>query len=312
VLQGILLARLLGPVGRGEFATVILWPNVFAGLGILGVNMALARFAGQGQDPDGLVKTAVKAALVTGALTALVCGVALPFLLPEGKHNLLPAAYLFLLFIPINHLGMNLQGVDHGVGNFRWLNGTRALLYPVFFTGVLLCWWLATDTVFWVAVALLIANGSVVLIRLAAKLKSLLGEGQGVSFKTLCKKSYPFVVASIIAILYTQMDKALLVWLLAPEEIGWYVAAFAAAGSCTIPLRSTDGLHGSITCCAPIKYRFPSWRGPMSRWCPGPARCRASPSTIPNILWWSFPIPTCRKMPLTFCPNLSSTATSRL
>jgi O-antigen/teichoic acid export membrane protein len=166
VLQGILLARLLGPAGRGEFATVILWPNVFAGIGILGVNMAIARFAGQWLASGGLVKTATKAALFTGALSALVCGLLLPFLLPEGKHNLLPTAYLFVLFIPLNHLALNLQGVDHGGGNFRWLNGTRALLYPVFFTGVILCWWFATDKVFWVVVALLVANGCVVLIRL--------------------------------------------------------------------------------------------------------------------------------------------------
>jgi O-antigen/teichoic acid export membrane protein len=241
VLQGILLARLLGPAGRGEFATVVLWPNVFAGIGILGVNMAIARFAGQGLDSGGLVKTAVKAALVTGVLSALVCSLLLPVMLPETKHNLLPSAYLFVSFIPLNHLALNLQGIDHGGGNFRWLNATRALLYPVFFTGISLCWWFATDKVFWVVVSLLVANGSVVLLRLSLKLKSFRHSGYAVTSKALIKESYPFVAASIIAILYMQMDKALLVWLLAPEEIGWYVAAFAAAGSVNV-LNSALGI----------------------------------------------------------------------
>ncbi len=234
VLQGVLLARLLGPTGRGEFATIILWPNIFAGIGIFGVNMAIARFAGQGRSVDGLVKTATRAALITGAISTLICALALPLLLPVEKHNLLPVAYLFLCFIPINHLGMNLQGVDHGMGNFAWLNTTRALLYPVFFSGVALCWWFATDKLFWVVFSLLVANGSVVLLRLLAKKNSFECIQQGEKTKDLLKESMPFVAASVISILYMQMDKALLVWLLAPEEIGWYVAAFAAAGSVNV------------------------------------------------------------------------------
>lgn len=43
VVQGIIIARLLGPVGRGEYAAVILWPSVFAAIGIFGTNVALAR-----------------------------------------------------------------------------------------------------------------------------------------------------------------------------------------------------------------------------------------------------------------------------
>src|SRR5438876_11507128 len=46
VIQGILVARLLGPVGRGQFAAAILWPNLFAALGGLGVGVALASRAG--------------------------------------------------------------------------------------------------------------------------------------------------------------------------------------------------------------------------------------------------------------------------
>lgn len=233
VLQGILLARLLGPVGRGEFASVILWPTIFAGFGILGVNMALARIAGQGWDINALAKTAVKAALFTGIITMLICGSLLPILLPLEKHSLLPAAYLFLVFIPINHLGLNLQSVDHGLGNFRWLNITRALLYPVFFVGIVLAWCFAIDAVYWGAAAMLVANSSVVLVRLF-RFKNLLRKSNEITCSVLRKESSPFVIANIISILYMQMDKALLVWLLTPEEIGWYVAAFAASSSINV------------------------------------------------------------------------------
>jgi O-antigen/teichoic acid export membrane protein len=267
VLQGVLLARLLGPVGRGEFATLILWPNVFAGIGILGVNMAIARFAGQGRSVDGLVKTATKAALVTGAISALICGLALPDLLPVGKHNLLPGAYLFLCFIPINHLGMNLQGVDHGMGNFAWLNTTRALIYPIFFSGVALCWWFATDKIFWVAFSLLVANGSVVLLRLLAKKSSFLSSDQSEGTKKLLKASLPFVAASVISISYMQMDKVLLVWLLAPKEIGLYVAAFAAAGSVNVLNSALGIVQFSSAAQSKPGFGFPALASVLRRGC---------------------------------------------
>jgi O-antigen/teichoic acid export membrane protein len=240
-MQGVLLARLLGPAGRGDLATVILWPTLFAGIGIFGVNMAIARFAGQDKGRTGLVRTAIMAALLTGGVSALACGLALPALLPVDKHHLLPAAYVFTFFIPLNHLALNLQGIDHGAGNFVWLNVTRAVLYPVYFAGLVLAWLYADDKVLWAISALLVANGGVVLIRLFAKYRDLLSGGKRTSARELLTSSLPFVTANVIALLYMQTDKALLVWLLPPEEIGWYVAAFAAAGSANV-LSSSLGI----------------------------------------------------------------------
>jgi enterobacterial common antigen flippase len=267
VLQGVLLARLLGPIGRGEFATVILWPNVFAGIGILGINMAIARLSGQGQSPEGLVKTAVRAALITGVMTALACGLALPYLLPEGKHNLLTVTYLFLLFAPLNHLALNLQGIDHGIGNFAWLNGTRAVLYPVYFSGLLLCWFFAADKVFWAVAALLVANASVVLFRLLPMFHCLFEPSRSVGTKVLFKESQPFVGASIISICYTEMDKALLVWLLDSSEIGWYVAALAAAGSINVLNNSLGIVQFSAAAKSQAGYGFNELASVLRRAC---------------------------------------------
>lgn len=265
VLQGVLLARMLGPAGRGELATVILWPNIFAGIGILGVDMAIARLAGQGHDADTLVRTAIRAALMTGILTAIICGLLLAVLLPPAKHTLLSAAYFFTLFIPLNHLALNLQGIDHGLGNFYWLNTTRALLYPIFFTGLAICWWFAIDKVFWVAAALLAANGSVVCLRLVARRKNHWFSGQAVESATLLNESRPFVAASIVSIMYMQMDKALIVWLLSPEEIGWYVAAFAAAGSVNILNSALGIVQFSAAAQAQSGYGFPALAAVLRR-----------------------------------------------
>jgi len=267
VLQGVLLARMLGPAGRGDLAAVILWPNIFAGIGILGVDMVIARLAGQGQAVEGLVRTAIRAALGTGVLFALICWLLLPVLLPAAKHSLLSAAYFFILFIPLNHLALNLQGVDHGRGDFRWLNTTRALLYPVFFAGLAFCWLFAIDKVFWVAAALLVANATVVVLRLTARRRNLRLSGRGVGIDLLLKESRPFVVASIIGILYMQMDKALIVWLLSPEEIGWYVAAFAAAGSVNVVNSALGIVQFSAAAQARTGYGFVALAEVLRRGC---------------------------------------------
>lgn len=235
VLQGVLLARFLGPIGRGEFAAVILWPSMFAGIGILGINMAIARYAGKGEEVGKLVRTAILVGFITGVLTALVCGILMPRLIPEDKYELLPAAYFFLLFIPLNHIGLNLMGVDHGRGDFIGLNISRAIMYPIFFMGLLVCWVFAEEKIFWVVGALLVANASVVVFRLLMKLKNIRSLSISmIEINGLLKTSLPFLLVSIISVFYAQIDKALLVWLSSPKEIGWYVAAFAAAGSVNI------------------------------------------------------------------------------
>ncbi len=228
ILQGILLARLLGPAGRGEFAAIILWPTLFAGVGILGVNMAIARRAGRAADYESLVRTAVAAALLTGGATTVVCGAFLPYLFPATLRHVLPAAYLFLLFIPLNHMGTNLQGVDHGRGNFWLLNVTRALIYPTFFIGLLLCWFFGKDKVFWIAVALLVANGAAVAVRLYSKAGAMLSRRAIFQTDGLLRESFPFFSANLLTILHQQFDKALLVWLLSAREIGFYTIALSA------------------------------------------------------------------------------------
>lgn len=232
VLQGILLARFLGPIGRGEFAAVILWPSMFAGIGILGTNMAIARYAGKGDEVGKLVRTAILVGFITGILTALLCGILMPKLIPNNKHELLPAAYFFLLFIPLNHIGLNLMGVDHGRGDFIGLNISRAIMYPIFFIGLIICWVFAEEKIFWVVGALLVANAGVVLFRLLMKSNNIFSLSTSIiEVKSLFKTSLPFMLVSVISVFYAQIDKALLIWLSSPKEIGWYVAAFAAAGS---------------------------------------------------------------------------------
>lgn len=253
VLQGVLLARTLGPAGRGEFATVILWPSFFAGLGIAGADIALARLAGQGLATRSLVQSALNSAVITGLPTALLCAISLPFLVPSEKHDLLQACYLFALFIPLNHLGANLQSIDQGSGNFVWMNLTRAAIYPFFFIGIGVAAAFASNKVIWIVGALLAANFLVVLLRLFARRRELTGtEREPTRLSAIFRAGIPFISASLISTVYTQSDKVLLVWLLPSEQVGLYAAAFAAAGT----VNALTNAFGMIQFSASVKAEY--------------------------------------------------------
>lgn len=71
VVSGIALARTLGPVGRGEFASVLIWPLMLGLLGDLGVGFALTYFVSR--EParrDALWTIGCVVSLVWGAFLA--------------------------------------------------------------------------------------------------------------------------------------------------------------------------------------------------------------------------------------------------
>jgi O-antigen/teichoic acid export membrane protein len=138
-------------------------------------------------------------------------------------------AYLFLLFIPLNHLGLNLKGIDHGKGNFGLYNTTRAITYPIFLLGLGYCWFWVENKIYGVIVAQLIAIAASVFLRLVINARKLFNRPEKGEYKGIIYASIPFFGANLLALLANQLDKALLVYLLPVNELGFYVVALSAA-----------------------------------------------------------------------------------
>jgi len=231
VLQGVIVARLLGPLGRGEYATVILWPSVFAAIGILGTNIALARAAAKIHRPDPVFRTAIVLAGATSIISATLCYCCIPYLLPDAEAHLLRLARLFVPFIILNHLGLNLQAVDQGAGNFKRFNLTRMLLYPVYVAFLVAMWVYDVRQVAWAAVGLLVANAAVVVVRLILALKDMSLRGPLYSPAQTLRESVRFGLVGAAQPLYLHADKAILLWLLGAENLGLYVVALSASAA---------------------------------------------------------------------------------
>lgn len=230
IIQGILLARFLGPAGRGELAAIILWPTIFAGLGTFGIFMALARRAGKTNNIAPLVKSAVILSLCTGCISAVGCFFLLPYVLPSDMTSLAEYGVLFIAFIPLNHLTINLMGIDQGVGNISIYNNARLIVNPVYLVGLIASLFFAQDKLLWVVVSLLVGNGCVALFCFVTKWRDLWNDSTLTPLIQLTREALPFQLSIIVGMFIQNVDQIILLWLLSPHELGIYTVAKSAGG----------------------------------------------------------------------------------
>ena len=243
IVQGILLARLLGPAGRGQFAAAILWPSLFAAIGGLGVGVALARRAGKATDLAKLVRTGLLLTLLTGMVSATACALALPWLLPGGDAILRQAAYAFVPFILFNHVALAMVAIDQGAGWFGRMNWTRLIVNPVYLIFVVGLWLAGIRNVVWFVISLVVANGVVASARIALAVRQgpLLGPMEPV--RRVFREAVPFGLAGLLNPLAQSADKALLLYLLGTTQLGFYAVALTAASV----VNSLAGAAGTVS-----------------------------------------------------------------
>lgn len=126
LITGIVLARSLGATHRGELAAAILWPSVFAALSTLGLQDAATYHVARGRETAGSV---IGSGLVLVALQSLAftaaCGGVLPLVLGHDSSTTLGAAFLYLLYIPLNAIGTLMVGVLNGSRHYKAFNALR-------------------------------------------------------------------------------------------------------------------------------------------------------------------------------------------
>lgn len=237
ILQGVIVARLLGPLGRGEYAAVILWPSLFAAISILGSNISISRLAAKGVEPGSLFRSAFLTGVATASLGAMACYFAIPFLMPANEARLVPLTRLYILVIPLNHLALNFIAVEQGTGNFRLYNFYRAVVNPVYLMILCSLWVFGVRHVEPFVLALLAANFAVSTLAVVISFCRYRVFGKIYSLLIIFKESIHFGLAGMADPFYKQADKAILLWLLGTENLGIYVVALSAStavGSLTL------------------------------------------------------------------------------
>ncbi len=231
IFTGVICARLLQPEGRGALATVVLWPTILAGVGILGTNWALAREAAASPEREAdLARTAVVLGIVQATFFGVLGYFLVPHLLPSDKQHLTALARLFLLFLPLNFISLNLIALEQGRLRWRRYNLAR-LPFFIIYAILLLCFWLArVNQVIWFLAALLLSNLTTTTICLWLQWSNIYqGRIRLSEYIRIIKQSFPFFLAAVGMMMAWQVDKALVVGLLSTEEVGWYMAALTFA-----------------------------------------------------------------------------------
>jgi antigen flippase len=232
-VTGVLTARLLGPVARGEFATVLLWPTILSNLGLMGCNWVLARAVAKYPQRE---RDWVSSGLAVGLTMALLYFLAGYFLiarlLPPDRGYLLPVARLCLFLIPLDICSQILLAVEQGRMRWRRFNLLRVSFFLFYVVLVGLLGVTHRARVNWFVLAFLASHLLAALLRLWAQRKSVFtGKFRTEQCRHLLTTGVPYWGATASNLITLQLDTILVISLLSAQAAGIYAVAstFAAA-----------------------------------------------------------------------------------
>lgn len=229
--QSLILARLLGPEGRGEYAAIILWPTIIANIGNLGTGLATTRAAAASRDDVGPVaRSSLLVSLLLSIVTTGIGLAMLPSLIPEGNSAITELAQLYMiLFVPAFIISANLAGIDQGQGNFRRLNFFRLLQSPVNVLLLIVLIVLAKIDLVYCLWALIASAWVVTLGRFFLLLREHPLWGSISSPVKLLRDGLPYALVNALGQFLHRGDRILLLWLLSERDLGLYAVAYSAA-----------------------------------------------------------------------------------
>jgi len=229
VCSGVLTARLLGPVARGQLAMLMLLPSLTIRIGNLGLTQAIAhlinpvRCGGRAVGPNAIVL-----ALLLGCAE---CCIGIPLLdvaLPNLPAYDRSAALILMLLVPATYVIYVLIGVDLGHGRFLRYSLYQALPV-VLYVPILLALALAGKTTARTfALANLWAWLLVVGVRAPEALHLLLsGPVRIGDISRILISGFNLALPELAGLALLRMDYPILVRMVPADELGYYAVALA-------------------------------------------------------------------------------------
>jgi len=232
-VSGILVARLLGPAGRGELAIAVLWPSVLAAIGNLGLREAFTYELAKAPSLRArLTGLAILLALGQSILLVVLGFVLIPWLTRDQTPEVTRSALAFLWFIPANLLAAYALGLLQGDLAIAIFNMIRLSVSIVYFAAVLVLWAMGAVTVWNVTLGLLLANYVTAAFGVVAVLAKY--SATWAIDPWLTKRLFSYGIrnhaGSISSFLNQRLDQMLMAVMLAPVELGLYTAAVNISG----------------------------------------------------------------------------------
>jgi O-antigen/teichoic acid export membrane protein len=229
VVTGPLLARMLGPDGRGYLAALILWPLVITQLGNLGIPSALTySIARDSSASRALARLGLSFALPQALLLVAFQALWLLLILHGDPHQVRVAGWLTLALVPAMLAQQYGLGLLQGHLRLRLFNGLRLLPWSLYALGVALLFAVGEDSIVPIVAVLLTAfliSGSTCLI---SGLRFSRGEGTPtVGRRFLVSFGLRGLLSSLSAVDVLRPDQVVLALFLSPAALGLYVVGLA-------------------------------------------------------------------------------------
>jgi O-antigen/teichoic acid export membrane protein len=253
LIQGIVVARILGATGRGEFGTALYFPrDILLYAGLLGAIEIVTGYAAKRRCDTVLLKySAARLGLMTGAVTAAVAALlSVALLVSADKQYLIPWCLLCCLFVPFEHVHLTVSSVDRGEEQFWRYNINRLLFAIAFPLLMILAWWVAADQITgldWLSITCFLwvfAKFAGLLPTLrgmylfsAARRRELLSRWRSIekdpaavpAAGLLLKEGRPYAISMLVSELFDRLDVFLILVLASVTSSGYYFVAVPAA-----------------------------------------------------------------------------------
>jgi antigen flippase len=228
-VQGIILARLLGPEMRGAFAAAVLFPQALLYLGLLGAPELFAGYAARGLENSSLRRSAARYGLVAGLFSLCVCLLLNIAFIREDFRWVLPLASLCALSLPLQQIRLAIQAVDHGQRELSRYNQGRLLSAAAFPFVLLIAVAFRITDLNWICVMFVISQGLALLLAQRGMRASWSGTG-AVPIPRALGEARPLIAAWFSSELLERLDMCLMLALVSDEAtLGYYAAAVPIA-----------------------------------------------------------------------------------
>jgi len=127
VVTGVLLARQLGPHGRGELAGILLWTGLLTTIGSLGLADSVAYHAAREPRLGALVGTSIALCLAQSVVLIAIGWLVLPLALHSFDSDTVRTAQIFLAYIPVFLMNIYAMSILQGLGRFSAYQVVRVL-----------------------------------------------------------------------------------------------------------------------------------------------------------------------------------------
>ncbi len=228
-LQGILLARLLGPELRGAFAAAVLFPQTLLYIGLLGAPELFAGHAARGMPSAPLRRSAAVYGLFAGCLSLVVCLILNAFFLKAEFRWVLPLAGLCALTLPLQQIRLAVQAVDHGQRELSRYNQGRILAAAAFPLVLLLGFVFQTRDLTTICIMFLVSQAIALPLIQRGMLESWSGP-RSVSVPQALNQARPLIAAWLASEILERLDMCLMLAIINDDAtLGYYAAAVPIA-----------------------------------------------------------------------------------